>query len=100
MVDQKIEMKKMRKMEWTKFAEHGSDDQGLGGGTTQVPSSIIWNLTAPVWTRRHAKERDGSNRTQIAYLIDHVSQLSLGWVLAEGPHDGAELLGGDGSISV
>ena len=33
-------------------------------------------------------------------LVDHVLELSLGRVLAEGPHHGAELLGGDGTIAV
>ena len=33
-------------------------------------------------------------------LVDHVLELSLSRVLAEGAHDGAELLGGDGAITV
>mmetsp|Transcript_7993 Transcript_7993/g.18713 ORF Transcript_7993/g.18713 Transcript_7993/m.18713 type:complete len:210 (+) Transcript_7993:141-770(+) len=33
-------------------------------------------------------------------LVDHVLQLSLGRVLAERAHHGAELLGGDGAIAV
>ena len=30
-------------------------------------------------------------------LINHVLQFCLGWVLAERPHDGAKLFGGDGA---
>jgi hypothetical protein len=33
-------------------------------------------------------------------LVDHVLKLGLGRVLAEGAHDSAKLLGGDGSITV
>ena len=33
-------------------------------------------------------------------LIDHVLQLGLGGVLSQGTHDGSQLLGGDGAISV
>ncbi len=33
-------------------------------------------------------------------FVDHVLELGLGRVLSERPHDGAELLGGDGAISV
>lgn len=33
-------------------------------------------------------------------LVDHVLELSLGGVLAEGAHDSAELLDGDGAIAV
>ena len=33
-------------------------------------------------------------------LVDHVLQLGLGRVLAEGAHDGTELLGGDRAVSV
>jgi hypothetical protein len=36
----------------------------------------------------------------LACLVDHVLKLSLGRVLAKGAHDSAELLGGDGSISI
>jgi hypothetical protein len=34
------------------------------------------------------------------HFVDHVLELGLGGVLAERAHDGAELLGGDGSIAV
>ena len=33
-------------------------------------------------------------------LVDHVLKLGLGGVLAEGAHDGAKLLGGDGAIAI
>jgi len=33
-------------------------------------------------------------------FIDHVLKLSLGWVLTEGPHDCAQLLGGDGAVTI
>merc|ERR1711936_87741 len=33
-------------------------------------------------------------------LVDHVLELSLGRVLAEGAHDSTKLLGGDGAIAV
>jgi len=33
-------------------------------------------------------------------LIDHVLELSLGWVLSEGSHDGTKLLGGNGAITI
>ena len=35
-----------------------------------------------------------------AGLVDHILELSLGGVLAEGSHHRAQLLGGDGAISV
>lgn len=38
--------------------------------------------------------------TVCVHLIDHVLELRLGRVLTQRPHDGAELLGGDGSVSV
>jgi len=34
------------------------------------------------------------------HLIDHVLELSLCGVLSQGPHDGAQLLGGDGAIAI
>lgn len=34
------------------------------------------------------------------YLVNHVLQLGLCGVLAQGAHDGAQLLGGDGAIAV
>merc|ERR1711998_229001 len=33
-------------------------------------------------------------------FIDHVLELCLSWVLAEGAHDGAQLLGGDRTIAI
>ena len=33
-------------------------------------------------------------------LIDHILQFGLGGVLAEGAHDGTQLLGGDGAIAI
>merc|ERR1719326_1945037 len=33
-------------------------------------------------------------------LVDHVLELSLGRVLAEGAHDSSELLGGNGTIAI
>ena len=33
-------------------------------------------------------------------LVDHVLQLGLRGVLSQRPHDGAQLLGGDGAIAV
>ena len=33
-------------------------------------------------------------------LIDHVLELCLGGVLTQGSHHGAQLLGGDGAISI
>ena len=33
-------------------------------------------------------------------FVDHVGELSFGGVLTQGPHDGAQLLRGDGSIAV
>ena len=33
-------------------------------------------------------------------LVDHVLKLGLSGVLAEGAHNGAQLLGGDGAIAV
>lgn len=34
------------------------------------------------------------------HLIDHVLQFSLCGVLAQRPHDGAKLFGGDGAIAI
>ena len=47
----------------------------------------------------HLGEVDGAGAVDID-LVDHVLELGLGRVLAEGAHDGAELLGGDGAITV
>jgi hypothetical protein len=33
-------------------------------------------------------------------LVDHVLELGLGRVLAQRPHDGAQLLGRDGAVAV
>jgi hypothetical protein len=33
-------------------------------------------------------------------LVDHILQLGLGRILSQGPHDGAQLLGGDGAVAV
>ena len=30
-----------------------------------------------------------------SYLLDHIHELGLSWILSEGSHDGSELLGGD-----
>lgn len=40
------------------------------------------------------------SRTVSVDLVDHVLELSLGGVLSKRPHDGAQLLGGDGAIAV
>jgi hypothetical protein len=32
-----------------------------------------------------------------SYLLDHIHELGLSWILSEGSHDGSELLGGDGT---
>lgn len=34
------------------------------------------------------------------HFVDHVLQLSLGRVLAQGAHHGAQFLGGDGAVTV
>ena len=34
------------------------------------------------------------------HLVDHVLQLRLCRVLPQGPHDGAQLLGGDGAVAI
>merc|ERR1719272_1178843 len=44
-------------------------------------------------------EIDGSGAISIN-LVDHVLELSLSWVLAEGTHDGSKLLGGNGTITI
>ena len=44
-------------------------------------------------------EIDGSVTVGID-LIDHVLELSLGWVLTKGAHDSTKFLGGDGAITV
>jgi len=44
----------------------------------------------------HLREVNGARAIGID-LIDHVLELSLGRVLAEGTHDGSKLLGGDGT---
>lgn len=38
--------------------------------------------------------------TVSVHLIDHVLQFSLCGVLAQRPHDGAKLFGGDGAVTV
>lgn len=38
--------------------------------------------------------------TVSVHLIDHVLQFGLCGVLAQRPHDGAELFGGDGAVTV
>jgi hypothetical protein len=35
-----------------------------------------------------------------SYLVNHVLELSLGGVLAEGAHHSAQLLGGDGAVTI
>ena len=45
------------------------------------------------------RELDGATAVSIGF-VDHVLDLSLSRVLAEGAHDDAELLGGDGAITV
>ena len=47
----------------------------------------------------HLGEVDGAGAVDID-LVDHVLELGLGRVLAEGAHDGAKLLGGDGAIAI
>lgn len=49
--------------------------------------------------RGRTREVDGSVSISVN-LVDHVAELSLGRVLSERSHDGSELLGGNGSISV
>merc|ERR1719389_794181 len=44
-------------------------------------------------------EVDGAGAIGID-LVDHVLELSLGGVLAEGAHDSSKLLGGDGAIAI
>merc|ERR1711865_848938 len=44
-------------------------------------------------------EIDGA-RTISINLVDHVLELSFSRVLAKGAHDGAELLGGNGTITI
>ena len=44
-------------------------------------------------------EIDGSGAISIN-LVDHVLELSLSWVLAEGTHDGSKLLGGNGTVTI
>merc|ERR1719163_744007 len=41
-----------------------------------------------------------SESVSFIFFVDHVSELGLGGVLAQGAHDGAKLLGGDGAIAV
>ena len=48
--------------------------------------SVMWG--------KHTREIDGSVVIGVD-LVDHVSKLSLRWVLAQTPHDGTQLLGGD-----
>ena len=36
----------------------------------------------------------------LTYLLDHVHELSLRWVLSERSHDGTKFLGGDGTYMV
>lgn len=38
--------------------------------------------------------------TVSVHLIDHVLQLGLCGVLAQRPHDGAKLFGGDGAVTI
>ena len=52
---------------------------------------------------RHHREELGEVDRAVSVgvdLVDHVLQLGLGRVLAEGAHDSAELLGGDRAIAV
>jgi hypothetical protein len=52
---------------------------------------------------RHHRKKFGKVDGAVAVgidLVDHVLELGLGRVLAEGAHDSAKLLGGDGSITV
>lgn len=38
--------------------------------------------------------------TVSVHLVDHVLQFGLCGVLAQRPHDGAELFGGDGAVAI
>lgn len=38
--------------------------------------------------------------TVSVHLVDHVLQLGLCGVLAQRPHDGTELFGGDGAVAI
>lgn len=52
---------------------------------------------------RHHREKLGEINGAVAVSIDlvnHVLQLSLGRVLTERTHNGAQLLGGDGAVTV
>mmetsp|Transcript_5947 Transcript_5947/g.11629 ORF Transcript_5947/g.11629 Transcript_5947/m.11629 type:complete len:244 (-) Transcript_5947:7-738(-) len=49
--------------------------------------------------RAELREVNGSVAVSIN-LVDHVNELSLSWVLAKRAHDGAELLGGNRTITV
>ena len=42
----------------------------------------------------HTREVDGAIVVGV-HLVDHILQLRLAWVLAEGSHNGAQFLGGD-----
>jgi hypothetical protein len=49
--------------------------------------------------RGHLREIDGAGAIGVD-LIDHVLELGLGGVLAEGAHNCPQLLGGDGAIAI
>lgn len=52
--------------------------------------SLEWALSAKI----------GMRRTIGIHFVDHVLELSFRGVLAQGPHDSAQLLGGDGAVTI
>lgn len=63
---------------------------------------LLLAVGVPHLPRHHGQEfREVDRAVAISVdLVDHVLQLSLGWVLPERAHDGAEFLGGDGAIAI
>lgn len=63
-------------------------------------ANLMHNERRARGTRKPKKGTRASPPPWVPYLVDHVLQLSLGGVLAQRPHDGAQLLGRDGAIAV
>merc|ERR1712100_267667 len=93
------------------LTEGGHDLPQLGGRDELVSISVedleglaelllgVGVLDLSGHQREELGEIDGTVAVGVD-LVDHVLELGLRGVLAEGPHDGAQLLGGDGSVAV
>jgi len=93
------------------LADRGHDVAQLSGGDETVVITVedlegLTDLLLGVGvlhlTGHHGQELGEIDGTVVIGidLVDHILQLRLGGVLAEGAHDGAKLLGGDFSIAI